>query len=74
MLVILIIGVEVHVSEKAEIRTRLASAALADALTAEKILASVKSIPGKESPRPELITIYVGKNPSSMQPITVPQQ
>jgi hypothetical protein len=71
----LVIGVEVTATDKAEVRTKNAAAALSDALKAEGIMASAKLVPEVELFSPhEQILIVVGKNPSSMKPLSVPKK
>ena len=67
MLMILMVGVEVQVDEKADKPTKDAAAALADALEAEGVQAALKPTPNMENPA--VIVIAVGKSPASMAPI-----
>jgi hypothetical protein len=74
MLVNLVSGIEVTFSEQSAKRTKDAGTALAMALTDEHVLAIAKPVPIADNPpRVDLILIYVGKNPSSLSPISLPK-
>lgn len=69
MLITLIVGLEVQVSEGADEQVRQAASTLVKALNDENILATLKTIPAKDAPATAVIKIAVGKSPSSMEPI-----
>jgi hypothetical protein len=69
MLIQLIVGIELQVSEEADKSTARAASTLLNALTAEGITAVLKTVPAQEVPNPAVINVTVGKNPASMQPI-----
>ena len=67
-------GVELSVSEESAHDTKNAARAFAESLSKEKVSAIAKIVPLSENPpRPGLIVIYIGKNPASMTPVSIPQ-
>jgi hypothetical protein len=69
MLMGLVVGIEVQVSDSADTQTNEASLALVDALNAEDILANRKIVPSADAPNPAVITITIGRNPNTIRPI-----
>jgi hypothetical protein len=69
MLITLIVGLEVEISEGADEQVNHAASTLVKALNDENILATLKPIPVKDAPTTAVIKIAVGKSPVSMEPI-----
>jgi hypothetical protein len=69
MLITLIVGLEVQVSDGADEQVKHVASTLVKALNDENIAATLKPIPIKDAPATAVIKIVVGKSPASMEPI-----